>query len=52
MVMTERVDHFIRPEQTISLPLMGITEVHDGVITSWRDYFDPAQLRSQMAGEA
>ena len=51
IVMTERVDHFISPEQTISLPLMGVTEVHDGVITAWRDYFDLTQLRSQTPGE-
>lgn len=50
IVMTERVDHFIGPEQTISLPLMGITEVHDGVITAWRDYFDLSQLALQMPG--
>lgn len=51
IVMTERVDHFIGPGQTISLPLMGVTEVHDGVITAWRDYFDLTQLPSQMPGE-
>jgi limonene-1,2-epoxide hydrolase len=48
IVMTERVDHFIRPEGTISLPLMGILEVHDGEITAWRDYFDMGQLTSLM----
>jgi limonene-1,2-epoxide hydrolase len=52
IVMTERVDHFVSSEQTISLPLMGVTEVHDGVITAWRDYFDLTQLRAQMPGEA
>jgi limonene-1,2-epoxide hydrolase len=52
IVMTERVDHFVGPEQTISLPLMGVTEVHDGVITAWRDYFDLTQLRSQTPGDA
>ncbi len=52
IVMTERVDHFVGPDQTISLPLMGITEVHDGVITAWRDYFDLTQLASQMPGDA
>jgi limonene-1,2-epoxide hydrolase len=50
IVMTERVDHFIGPEQTISLPLMGITEVHGGLITAWRDYFDLTQFTSQMPG--
>src|SRR5260370_18390267 len=31
-VMTERVDHFIGTEKTISLPLMGIFEGHAGEI--------------------
>jgi limonene-1,2-epoxide hydrolase len=40
IVMTERVDHFIGSGTSISLPVMGIIEVHDQVITAWRDYFD------------
>jgi limonene-1,2-epoxide hydrolase len=44
IVMTERVDHFIGSESTISLPLMGIIEVHDGAIIAWRDYFDATHL--------
>jgi limonene-1,2-epoxide hydrolase len=48
IVMTERVDHFIGTEKTISLPVMGILEVHDGQITAWRDYFDLNQIASQM----
>ena len=44
IVMTERVDHFIVAGKTISLPVMGIFEVHDGVITAWRDYFDLNQF--------
>ncbi|MDX6286378.1 MAG: limonene,2-epoxide hydrolase [Frankiales bacterium] len=48
IVMTERVDHFIKADTTISLPVMGIFEVHDGVITAWRDYFDLNQFASQL----
>jgi limonene-1,2-epoxide hydrolase len=44
LVMTERVDHFTSDDRTISLPIMGICEVHDGLITAWRDYFDLSQL--------
>jgi limonene-1,2-epoxide hydrolase len=29
---------------------MGICEVHDGVITAWRDYFDLDHFTSQLAG--
>ena len=52
VVMTERIDHFIGPERTISLPVMGVFEVHDGAITAWRDYFDMNQFTSQMSGGA
>ena len=48
IVMTERVDHVIGTEKTISLPIMGVFEVHDGAITAWRDYFDPSQFTTQM----
>jgi limonene-1,2-epoxide hydrolase len=51
IVMTERVDHFIRAERTISLPVMGTFEVSDGAITAWRDYFDLNQFSSQMRDE-
>jgi limonene-1,2-epoxide hydrolase len=40
IVMTERVDHFVGEDRTLSLPIMGIMEVRDGAITAWRDYFD------------
>jgi limonene-1,2-epoxide hydrolase len=52
IVMTERVDHFIGTEQTISSPVMGAFEVHDGAITAWRDYFDLNQFTSQMLDRA
>ena len=29
---------------TVSLPVMGTFEVHDGKITAWRDYFDLDQF--------
>ncbi|HET6873720.1 MAG TPA: SgcJ/EcaC family oxidoreductase [Acidimicrobiales bacterium] len=49
IVMTERMDHFITAARTVSLPVMGVFEVHDGLITAWRDYFDLNQFMSQMA---
>jgi limonene-1,2-epoxide hydrolase len=48
IVMTERVDHFVGADGKLSLPVMGTFEVHDGVITSWRDYFDLSQFTSQL----
>jgi limonene-1,2-epoxide hydrolase len=52
IVMTERVDHFTQAERTMSLPVMGVFEVHGGAITAWRDYFDLNQFTSQMPGGA
>lgn len=52
IVMTERVDHFTRGDTTISLPMMGVVEARDGVISAWRDYFDLTQFASHMAGRA
>ena len=49
VVLTERVDHFVSPARTVSLPVMGIFEVGDGLITAWRDYFDLNQFMSQLA---
>jgi limonene-1,2-epoxide hydrolase len=51
IVMTERVDHITRDDgATISLSMMGVIEVHDGLIAAWRDYFDLSQFTSQMLG--
>jgi limonene-1,2-epoxide hydrolase len=48
IVMTERVDHFTKDDGTrISLPLMGVIEVHEGLMSAWRDYFDLRQFTSQ-----
>jgi limonene-1,2-epoxide hydrolase len=52
IVMTERVDHLTKDGTTISLPLMGVIEVHDGLIAAWRDYFDLGQFTSQVVGGA
>src|SRR3954451_528058 len=50
LVMVERVDHFTKDGKTISLPMAGVFELRDGVITAWRDYFDLAQFTSQLEG--
>ena len=51
IVMTERVDQFVGEDRTLSLPIMGICEVHDDVITAWRDYFDLAGLGAGRGSE-
>lgn len=49
VVLNERVDVFIRDDgATITLPVMGTLTVEDGLITVWRDYFDPAEFNRQL----
>jgi limonene-1,2-epoxide hydrolase len=48
-VMTERIDHFAKWGRTISLPVMGLFDVQEGVIAAWRDYFDLAQFTAGVA---
>ncbi|WP_299194003.1 limonene-1,2-epoxide hydrolase family protein [uncultured Erythrobacter sp.] len=48
-VLTERVDRMRVGGKSIALPLMGIFRVKDGLIREWRDYFDLAMYRSQIA---
>lgn len=50
VVMTERVDRLTLNGRTLSLPVMGIFEIHHGAISAWRDYFDLAQFTAQMPG--
>jgi limonene-1,2-epoxide hydrolase len=49
VVMTERIDHFVSPDRTVSLPVMGTFELAGGHIAAWRDYFDLNQFMSQLA---
>jgi limonene-1,2-epoxide hydrolase len=48
LVFNERVDRFEMPFGWIEIPVTGVWEVHDGVITLWRDYFDEATYRRQL----
>jgi limonene-1,2-epoxide hydrolase len=48
-VLTERSDDFSLRGTEVRLPLMGIFEVTDGKISAWRDYFDLAMYRRQLA---
>ena len=49
IVMTERVDYVKLGGKTAGLQVAGVFEVHDGVITAWRDYFDPTEFGSQLS---
>ena len=50
VVCTERVDHIVGldGERKGSFPVVGVTEFRDGKISSWREYFDSANL-AQLA---
>lgn len=47
VVLTERIDRFVRGEDRITIPVMGAFEVTDGRITHWRDYFDMGALKPE-----
>jgi limonene-1,2-epoxide hydrolase len=48
VVLTERVDVFTFPGNSLELPVMGTFEVTAGKISAWRDYFDLNQFMSQL----
>jgi len=43
-VLTERTDEFRLDEGLLSVPVMGVFEFQDGLISGWRDYFDPGVI--------
>ena len=49
VVMTERVDYVRLGGKTARLRIAGVFEVHDGVITGWRDYFDAKEFGAQLS---
>jgi limonene-1,2-epoxide hydrolase len=50
VVLNERVDIFQHANgRRITLPVMGTITVENGMITVWRDYFDPADFDRQLA---
>lgn len=48
-VFNERLDRFHMPNGWLEIPVAGVWEVLDGRIVLWRDYFDLATFRAQMA---
>ena len=49
-VMNERTDRFQMGDRWVELPVAGLFTVREGRITLWRDYFDDATFRRQLAG--
>jgi limonene-1,2-epoxide hydrolase len=50
VVLTERVDTFVRPAGSVGLPVMGTFELDGDRITAWRDYFDMVQVTAAFGG--
>lgn len=48
VVFLERLDRHLFGDRWVELPVTGVFEVHDGLITYWRDYFDAATILSQL----
>lgn len=51
VVFLERLDRHLFGDKWVELPVTGVYEVHDGLITYWRDYFDVATIMSQMPAD-
>ena len=50
VVFNERTDNLVVNGKPISLPVAGVFEVNDGLITFWRDYFDNGTFLKQLKG--
>jgi limonene-1,2-epoxide hydrolase len=51
LVMSERVDSWRSDDASASLRVAGVFEVHEGVITAWRDYFDGDEFAAQLSAD-
>jgi limonene-1,2-epoxide hydrolase len=47
VVICERLDRHRLADKWVELPVTGVFEVHNGLITYWHDYFDAATILSQ-----
>ena len=50
VVMNERIDVFTLNGTVVELPVVGVFEITDGKITTWRDYFDMAPIQAAAGG--
>ena len=47
VVFMERLDRHQLPDKWVELPVTGVFEVNEGLITYWRDYFDLATIMNE-----
>lgn len=52
MVFTERLDRHRIATGWVELPVAGVWEVENGLITVWREYFDAATILSKWPAPA
>jgi limonene-1,2-epoxide hydrolase len=52
VVFMERLDRHRFAHGWVQLPVTGVWEVHNGLITLWRDYFDRATMEKAFAPPA
>jgi len=52
VVLNERNDKFEIHGRWVTLPVAGVFEIHEGLITLWRDYFDKTTLLEAMSPPA
>ncbi len=50
VVLTERWDRHVNSagEEVYPVKIMGVMEIRNGKICAWRDYFDPAEMLTQL----
>lgn len=47
-VFIERVDEFVFNGRRGEVPVVGVLVIRDGAVAEWREYYDRAQLYSEM----
>ncbi|MEQ8516144.1 MAG: nuclear transport factor 2 family protein [Chromatocurvus sp.] len=47
-VLIERVDEFVFNGTRGAVPVVGVLVIRDGAVAEWREYYDRAQLLSEM----
>jgi limonene-1,2-epoxide hydrolase len=45
VVMNERTDRIVLNGRPVTLPIVGVFEIHEGRIRAWREYFDLTPAR-------
>jgi limonene-1,2-epoxide hydrolase len=51
-VVMERVDDFVYDGKHSRVPVAGVLEINNGLVTEWREYYDHHQLAEALATDA